>query len=173
MLVGWKCRGTFPCLWSSNASETLDRTDVREKDATSKLESKKYADAKRGAKYSDIAVGDRVLITQPKKHKSDPTFSADRFTVIAREGAKVVVRSDRGVQYARNIQDVKQVPAELEAESEEMIIEQNDEDHVRTPSQAQQIQDNNEHNETATTRPHRIIKKPNRFKDMILFTIFE
>lgn len=80
MLVGWKCRGTFPCLWSQNSPEQLDRTDIRERDAASKLESKRYADLRRGAKCSDIMIGDRVLIAQQKKQKSDPTFSADRYT---------------------------------------------------------------------------------------------
>ncbi|XP_058820815.1 uncharacterized protein K02A2.6-like isoform X2 [Topomyia yanbarensis] len=39
LLVGWKFRGTFPCLWSANSTEQLDRTNIREKDALSKLDS--------------------------------------------------------------------------------------------------------------------------------------
>lgn len=78
LLVGWKWRGTFPCLWDRESSEMVDREDIREKDAASKLESKQYADNRRGARTSDVIVGDRVLITQPKRHKSDPNFSADR-----------------------------------------------------------------------------------------------
>ncbi|XP_058817266.1 uncharacterized protein K02A2.6-like [Topomyia yanbarensis] len=114
LLVGWKCLGTFPCLWETKSSDSLDRIDIREKDAVSKLQSKKYADIRRGAKDSHIKAGDTVLVATHKKHKSDPTFSEERFTILARDGAKVVVRSERGVQYSRNVQDVKKVPEHLE-----------------------------------------------------------
>ncbi|XP_053691595.1 uncharacterized protein K02A2.6-like [Sabethes cyaneus] len=57
LLVGWKFRGTFPCLWTPDAVTNIDRDEIREKDAYSKLESKQYADAKRGAKPSDLKVG--------------------------------------------------------------------------------------------------------------------
>lgn len=169
MLVGWKFRGTFPCLWSKNSQE-LDRADIREKDAVSKLESKIYADTRRGAKFSDIVVGDRVLIAQQKKHKSDPTFSADRFTVIARDGAKVVVQSDRGIQYSRNVQDVKRVPAELEGGANQLDDIHEEEDGISSSHQDDYVADNQD---LTIERPRRIIKKPNRFKDMILFSIFE
>ncbi|XP_058445471.1 uncharacterized protein K02A2.6-like [Malaya genurostris] len=161
MLVGWKFRGTFPSLWNSNATEPLDRTDIKERDAVSKLKSKIYADSQRGAKFSDITIGDRVLIAQQKKRKSDPTFSADKFTVIARDGAKVVVQSDRGVQYSRNVQDIKRVPKQLE-----MNLSENKETYPI-------ILDENLSDTHETTRPQRAIQKPNRFKDMILYSIFE
>ncbi|XP_058455305.1 uncharacterized protein K02A2.6-like [Malaya genurostris] len=186
LLVGWKCRGTFPFLWKT--PENVDRINIREKDALSKLESKKYADKKRGAKISVIAVCDRVLIAQRKRHKSDHTFSADRFTVIARDGAKVVIRSDRGVQYSRNIQDVKKVFTYLQTEPEiisEEIEEENNSllDVAEDTQQRESQHDVDWHTlisdsiedtyDTLSTRPRRIIKKPNRFKDMILYTVFE
>ena len=90
LLVGWKYRGTFPSLWDAVPRDYIDRTDIREKDAFTKLQSKKYADMKRRAKDSNITIGDKVFMAQPQLSKSDPTFSAERFTVIARDGAKVV-----------------------------------------------------------------------------------
>lgn len=108
LLVGRKFRGTFPCMWSG-ASETLDRQDISEKDAMSKLISKQYADSKRGAKSSDLIVGDRVFLTQLKRYKSDPNFGSERFTIVARDGAKIVVRSDRGILFARNVADAKRI----------------------------------------------------------------
>lgn len=168
LLVGWKYRGTFPCLWGSNAPEQLDRTEIREKDAFSKLESKLYADSRRGAKNSDIVVGDKVLVAQQIKDKSDPTFSADRFTVIARDGAKVVIQSNCGVQYSRNVQDVKRVPAQLEAESYQMNDDQEECGDVYL-----QPQNETDNQFEATTRPQRTTKKPSRFDDMVLFSIYE
>lgn len=110
MLVGWKFRGTFPSLWC-HREQALDRDDIRERDAEAKLISTKHADEKRGAKPSGVDVGDVVLILQQKKTKSDPTFSSEPFTVIARDGSKLIVLSKGGVQYTRHIQDVKKAPA--------------------------------------------------------------
>lgn len=107
LLVGWKYRGTFPCLWEASADNDLDREEIREKDAFSKQESKRYTDSKRGAKESNLAVGDRVVLAQQKRLKSDPTFGIEKYTILARDGAKLVVRSDRGVVYSRNVEDAK------------------------------------------------------------------
>ncbi|XP_058816573.1 uncharacterized protein K02A2.6-like [Topomyia yanbarensis] len=58
LLVGWKYRGTFPSLWDAKDCGDLDRSDVRDTDDVAKLISKQYADQRRGAKCSDIVVGD-------------------------------------------------------------------------------------------------------------------
>lgn len=73
LMVGWKFRGTFPSLWSTSCKIT-DREDIRERDAESKLVSKKYMDAARGAKESDLQVGDTVLLAQQKKIKGMRLF---------------------------------------------------------------------------------------------------
>lgn len=110
LMVGWKHRGTFPSLWDGSSNEELDRTEVRDRDAEAKLASKVYADSVRGAKDSDIKIGDVVLLAQQKRSKTDPTFSAERFRVVAKEGSKVVIMSKAGVQYARNIREIKKAP---------------------------------------------------------------
>lgn len=118
LLVGWKYRGTFPCLWEQNNGK-VDREAIRDRDAESKLISSKYADNHRGAKYSSITAGDRVLLAVPKKTKTDPTFSNEEYTVLSRDGGKVVIRSDRGVQYSRSIRDVKLISDYSEDEESE------------------------------------------------------
>lgn len=119
LLVGWKFRGTFPGLWKTQASPELDREDIREKDAYSKLESKKNADFRRNAKDSDLAVGDKVILTQTKRNKSDSNFNPEKFTVIARDGAKLVVKSSRGVIYSRNVGDAKRAIQDCEDHCQE------------------------------------------------------
>lgn len=109
LLAGWKFRGTFVSLWKS---KQLDHEDLQEKDSEAKLISKQHTDAARGAKESVIKPGDTVLVAQARRLKTDPTFSGERFKVLAREGAKVVVLSRSGVQYTRNVQDVKLAPPE-------------------------------------------------------------
>ncbi|XP_055604785.1 uncharacterized protein K02A2.6-like [Uranotaenia lowii] len=160
LLVGWKFRGTFPCLWERKSDTSLDRQAVTEQDNYSKLQSKKYADHRRGAKYSDINPGDTVVITQQKKRKSDPVFGTERYTVVTRENAKLVVKSSRGVQLTRHVDEVKRVP---EKKQEEDIANNtggtnnNNEDLDRY----QQCQ-----------RPKRMPKQPEKLKDMILYCIF-
>lgn len=109
LLVGWKWRGFFPCLWDSKLPYEVDREDIKEKDAFTKHESKKYTDLRRGAKASDLSVGDNVVLAQQKRAKSDPTFGSEKFTILARDGAKIVVRSERGVLYSRNVEDAKRI----------------------------------------------------------------
>lgn len=124
LLVGWKWRGFFPCLWDSDTSNELDREDIKERDALSKLESKRYTDLRRGAKPSDLTVGDKVVLAAQKRFKSDPTYGSEKFTILARDGAKIVVRSDRGVLYSRNVEDAKRIieitdcPSQLDVEDD-------------------------------------------------------
>ncbi|XP_058833166.1 uncharacterized protein K02A2.6-like [Topomyia yanbarensis] len=176
LLVGWKFRGTFPCLWETNSPELLDRTDIKEKDAVSKLKSKKYADCQRGAKESDIRVGDTVLVAKQKKLKSDPEFSAERYSIIARDGAKVTIRSDRGVQYSRNVQDVKKVPECLLESTNKMIdteMESVTEKLGETDPIGMDLENTIDHDIEINQRPKRTKMKPSKFKDMLLYSIFE
>lgn len=169
LLVGWKYRGIFPSLWDSKSEDTLDRGSVRDMDAKTKLQSKKYADARRGAKSSDISVGDIVLMAVPKKGKTDPRFSNERFTVLSLDGAKAVVRSDRGVQYTRSINDLKRAPL-CSHDGEEEAIDHEDE---TVDVSSQHSEELGSPVEETAKRPTRIIRKPERFKDMCLYTIFQ
>lgn len=158
LLVGWRYRGTFPCLW--NWKNKLDSNTVRENDAFSKLVSKEFADSRRGAKESNIMVGDIVLTTVLQRSKTDPTFSKERFTVLAREGAKIVLINGKGEKLTRNIQDVIRVPngATEQSIEEELVdpietteIDYSESDHLK--------------------RPKRIIQVPNKYKDSIMYHI--
>lgn len=116
LMVGWKYRGTFPCLWKAAAEEEIDPEEIKENDAVAKLISKKYADKRRGARYTDIDVGDKVVVAIHQRNKIDPTFSKETYTVLTREGAKVVICNDNGVQMTRNVQDIKRdsrIPIDL------------------------------------------------------------
>lgn len=172
LLVGWKFRGTFPCLWESPQRPNIDRAEIREKDDLYKLKTRQYVDLRRGAKESNIVVGDDVLLAQHKKPKSDPTFGAERYTVIAREGPKVVIRSNRGVQFCRNVQDVKKV---FDDKDDSTLVQETMTGN-RSDSNIETINNHtNKDNSPAAceVRPRREIVKPDRFKDMFLYTIFE
>ena len=75
---------------------------VRDRDAEQKGQAKMYADARRGAQYSNVNVGDNVLVRQDKINKLTTTFGATPFTVVNKTGNSLVVESPEGVQYSRN-----------------------------------------------------------------------
>lgn len=178
LLVGWRYRGFFPCLWESGLkTHEVDRSEVRDKDSLAKLISKRYADQQRGAKLSDIVAGDRVVITVSKKNKLDPMFSKERYTVLVREGSKVVLVSDRGVQYSRDIRDVK-----LASECVEKLGENEDDvadDELFAGHDSVVLGGGNAENgtENGTNRseikPKRVVRKPERYKDMFLYRIYQ
>ncbi|XP_065094175.1 uncharacterized protein K02A2.6-like [Ochlerotatus camptorhynchus] len=166
MMVGWRYRGTFPCLWSPTRSGDLDRNELEEKDAEAKLASKTYADSVRGAKPSNIQVGDIVLLAQSKKSKVDPTFSAERYTVIAREGAKVVVMSKAGIQYARNMREVKKAPETYKS---------NGYSYQASDGEAMESQPKEQASDSSLSRNLRqrnVIKRPKRFDDQFVYRVF-
>ncbi|XP_055590704.1 uncharacterized protein K02A2.6-like [Uranotaenia lowii] len=174
LLVGWRFRGTFPFLWESLSADQVDRTDIREKDATSKLDSKQYADLTRGAKESEIKVGDKVVLAKHQRQKGDPTFAEDRYTVLTREGAKVVIISNRGVQYSRNVQDIKKVPITVAESQTNVDYGANSDDTfsstVQLPDHSSDVE---EGTEEESRRPNRVRRMPSRFNEMILFTVFD
>lgn len=141
LLVGWRYRGTFPCLWDQKNAE-IDREDIRDKDAESKLISNKFADKHRGARFSTIAAGDKVIVAVPKKTKTDPLFSDEQFTVLSRDGGKVVIRSDRGVQYSRGIRDVKLISDYGDNESDRNQEEAEDDEEDAMPRSTEYLRRN-------------------------------
>lgn len=174
LLVGWKFRGTFPSLWSNTGDKELDREHIREKDAEEKLTSSKHADRVRGAKRSHIRVGDTVYIKQIKRSKTDPTFSSERFTVVAQEGSKMVIASSNGVQYARSINDLKKAPCSPSTSVADMM---DSDDDAGTDNSVEreddQMQNNNETEIETRLRPRKSVKKPARFNDDFIYRIFQ
>lgn len=177
LMVGWKFRGTFPSLWKKDNEKELDRIDLRERDSEAKLTSKKHADMTRGAKESAIKIGDVVLLHQQRKSKTDSSFSAERYTVIAREGAKVVVMRGNGVQYGRNVHDVKLAPYAEEMDptgsgSNSAIQEDS------TPTRSQVImtefpEDVASQQIERSLRSRGGLKKPSRFDNNFVYRIYQ
>lgn len=181
LLVGWRHRGTFPSLWEQ--TEVIDRNDTAENDAYSKLVSKQYADKRRGAKESDIALGDKVVVAIAQRTKTDPKFSSEKFTVLAREGAKVVIRGEDGLQISRNVQDVKRIPVMMELEQTDKVIDNIDpslpamadagtDDNLQLASEPQSCIPTSI-TEPTVKRPQRKTRKPAKLNDMYLYNIFE
>lgn len=97
--------------------------------------------------------------------------------MLVREGSKVVLVSDRGVQYSRYIRDVK-----LASECVEKLGENEDdvaEDELFAGHDSVVLGGGNAENgtENGTNRseikPKRVVRKPERYKDMFLYRIYQ
>ena len=130
--------------------------DVRDHDAEVKGKSKLYADSRRHASYSDVALGDPVLVQQDKTNKLSTTFKATPHKVIAKSGNSVVVESPEGARYNRNTTHVKKfvIPEEeSQTQCQEPTTNQDDTADA-TPSATRE-------------RPVRERRAPDRLKDYV------
>lgn len=66
-----------------------------------------YSDKRRRAVESDIHTGAKVLVKQDREHKLSTPFNASPFKVVEMKGNSVVIESDEGVQYKRNVTHLK------------------------------------------------------------------
>jgi len=80
----------------------FDIEAVRLKDAERKQAGKNYSDDRSGAVGSDIKPGDKVLLQQRSNKLSLP-FNPELFTVAERHGQEVIVESQDGITYRRNV----------------------------------------------------------------------
>ncbi|KXJ70339.1 hypothetical protein RP20_CCG024062 [Aedes albopictus] len=178
-MVGWKFRGNFPSLWKEADGKELDRIDLRERDSEAKLDSKKHADKVRGAKESSITIGDVVLLHQQRKSKTDPSFAPERYTVVTMQGPKVVVMSGNGIQYTRNVQDIKLAPAVGDIEVPPNALQ----DHPGPSSSSALTHSRNDTVENTeevslqqsnrNLRSRRELKKPSRYDNNFIYRIYQ
>lgn len=67
-----------------------DDEEVRDRDKTKKQLNKEYADKRRHSELSELSLGDKVLVTQPKLNKLTTPFSPKEHTVTWKKGNSVV-----------------------------------------------------------------------------------
>lgn len=166
LLVSWKYRGTVPSLW--------DRVDVRGKHAVTKLTSKKYAELHREARQADITAGDIVILLIPRKTKTDAALSTDRYTVLVRQGPKVLIQNEHGVQYIRNVSDTKQVNYTTKHASTSSAAEPSlAPAALRTEESGLPKNDKEALRHELTGGRKRTIRKPERSNNMFLHRIYQ
>jgi hypothetical protein len=108
-LMGRKLRTKLPDL---RPKAVLDE-HLRDADNLKKMKGKDYKDEKRGAKPSNVEVGDKVLVQQSQKDKFASPFHVTPYKVIDKVGTQVIVESPQGVQYRRNVAHVKKYTERL------------------------------------------------------------
>lgn len=107
LMFGRKLRRNLPMIEAGPV--THKDSEVRKKDWSAKMKAKAKDDAKRGAKYSDIAVGDKVYVSRQTKAKGETRFDPTEFTVISKNHGTLELLSPLGNILKRTVTFVKKV----------------------------------------------------------------
>lgn len=172
LLLKRKIRGKLPDF-------TMPQNDqeVRDHDAEQKGKAKLYADHRRGAKHSQLDVGDQVLVRQEKIDKLTTAFSQVPYTIVSRKGNSVTIEDSKGAQYKRNTTFVKKFFSENAKDSPVEMENQAESEPVKLETEKTgQMTSNKMHTQsmplggvvTPRERPQRLIKLPEKFKDFII-----
>lgn len=111
LLFGRKLRTKLPdsnTMFQSSQAP-VDHQEVRDQDAENKGKGKLAVDDRRGARYSNIELGDKVLLRQERENKLTTPFNPTPHTVIQKTGNSLIVESPEGVQYSRNSSHAKKL----------------------------------------------------------------
>ena len=142
--------------------KSLINESTRDRDWSQKLTHKAYADNKSGATWSPIVPGDQVLLKNTKTTgKLTPNFETEPYTVVAKEGHQVTVKSSEGAVYRRDSLFVKPYISSDDVVVPEVVPEDINPDINTESSDPKPV-------ELDCSRPKRNIKQPERFKDYVL-----
>ena len=119
-LLGRRMRTKLPDLCEYRESDY----EIRDRDSERKQRGKEYTDRKRGAVESELKAGDRVLVKQNRENKLTTNFNPKPMVVVEKNKNSVVVKSNEGVNYRRNVTHLKKFN---ERESEMVNPNQNSE----------------------------------------------
>lgn len=155
-----------------------DEEDIRVKDWIKKKKEKEYADKSRNAKYSQVQVGDQVLVQQPKENKLSPAFETKPYEVVGRTGNEVLLKAPHGGTYRRNVKQVKNleidgsVPLDDADDVTDLDLPQSklpdDGDDLKITDMDDDQKIETDRGDSVRTRPVRQHKLPDRFKDFVL-----
>lgn len=120
-MFGRKIRTKLPYVPSAR----LDDGEIRDRDSISKEKGRAYADAKRNAQTSKIAVGDCVIAKRMRKeNKLDSTFAPEEFEVIRKQGSDTIIRSNStGKQFRRSVTHLKKLGIPCNPETDDKFGE--------------------------------------------------
>ena len=165
---------------------TLPRYDqvypeIRQTDTKSKERTKEYADKRSHAKSTDLNIGDKVVIKQPKKDKMSSPFNPEPLEIKDRKGNMITAQNEEHT-VTRNSSFFKKLPSDVPVQP----IPSDDEERttpltetvesVEPVTQAGPVEpvEGVESSERPTLRRSgRIRREPEYFKDYITYTLLQ
>lgn len=140
------------------------REIAQQNDDLSKMRAKRYEDERINAKDRSINVGDRVLVRNESKTKSDSTYKPTPYTVFDRKGTMISVRNDAGHTMTRNSSVMKTVDPGIVGKEQEIC--ENDLDEGETTENEQNLHESPQSG-LARSRPTRDRRPPSYLKDYV------
>lgn len=150
LLFGREAKGPLP---KYDAEQyTAEDDDARDRDALEKLKAKVAGDRRRKAIESPLCVGDKVMLRTSSKSKLIPTFGPTPFKITEKQGSRVMVEDEAGINYSRNVALCKKFPEESPGKE---ICKMPVQETGKLPSPVAEEE----------SRPRRVTLRPARFVD--------
>ena len=156
--------------WSKDAFDQIHETDK-----ASKQKMKRYADARRHTKSSNLKVGDTVLVRQDKKNKLSTPYNLQPYVISDVQGTRIMANRN-GHTITRNSSFFKKVPSDI-GDSIQIDSDSDDDDfinpvpnpntNVRVHRQANHVPQPQDYNPPIRNLPPRTKQKPIRFNDYV------
>ena len=118
LLNGRRLKSTLPRVQYDQASP-----EIRQTDAKSKEKMKEYADKRSHAKSTDLKIGDKVLIKQPKKDKMSTPFKPKPLEIKDKKGNMITAQNEEHT-VTRNASFFKKLPFNIPV----LLVPSDDED---------------------------------------------
>ena len=120
----------------------IDDDELRYTDETRKAAIKYYADRKRTVKFSNIEIGDTVLLKIKRKRKSDPYYDPKPYLITGRKGN--MLSASRGSRIVvRNSSFFKKIPISIVGDDTELdddiIVDDEDDSEVECMAEIEEI----------------------------------
>ena len=157
LLFGREIRTKLPEFCKSEKYAVLDGAVSR--DQTQKAKMKQYSDAKDQATPSNVVLGDRVLLKQPKANKLSTTFDPNAYRVVKRQGTSVLLQCGQEPAIMQNVSWTRKV--ENSNDYDQQSTDYEDEEDVSEQPLPQ------EPAPVVNIRPARACKPPARLEDFL------
>ena len=134
LLNGRKLKSTLPWVQYDEVSP-----EIRHADATRKEKMKEYADKCRNAKSTDLSVGDKVLIKQPKQNNMSTPFNPEPLQITRKKGSMITAQNgERTV--TRNSSFFKKLPSNIPVHPVPIDEEEQSTPYIETPETVEPVE---------------------------------
>lgn len=163
----------------SDSTEQGSRNNMMKTDTDKKEKGRIYGDNRRRAKHSTIDIGDHVVVKNfLKRSKLTPTFDPQPYIVTKKNGTRLTVKNlETGMEYDRHINHTKRLTCSspfFNLEQPTLVFDEMvNPDQITSRNYPAQAKDGESADSTSTgpvrTRRHREARKPEYFKDYLLY----
>ena len=178
MLNGRKLKTELPVRVRRKAVRFKDQVELAErKDQRLKEYMKELADERKGARESNLSIGENVLVKQDKVDKFTPPYDSKPYKIKSKKGSMITAeRSDKRI--TRNASHFKRITEQCAkaSKSQDFIEEENEIEIENEPESKKEVPETHTFRSkdlppvTMQSRPERKTKMPSKYDDFIMYT---